>query len=490
MDEIKEVDDETQKQYSTSQYSDKFKKANEDRQIESKEEGKVKNLSLLYLENLYYENAFSQPDSESAFMHNPSTNPVENYTKSIPKTSSGYRPRKTNPGNLGHEELIKEINELKKSNMRDVDEIKRLKTEQQKIENLYKKYKEIQNDVFTAERLIAKNDVKVNNHDFPIINKQNLVPEIDKVKKMLVNKIKAIQTSKGRGVFVPKRGISASKINVKSKKNANLVCRSCKAKAEQYLQNPGENYSGMALDESVNKSIVRIQIKKLKELKTTLEADLKKKETELEKLKKTNSTDQEKVTEKELKKSLNILRGLKKKLVKLKEENGNVTVDSEIDPIIKSIDKELNKTRKWRPKLPDTAIKQEEEKVEPSLGIDPNTETQEQADLAEDGDHEPVNLQTQNEYDTKNEEKELKNNLEELEKELALSDEEFERRLIDRLKKEIKTNSVKLEKKLKQEFITKQKEIYNKNDEEIARLKKENDELSSYIARIRILLSS
>jgi hypothetical protein len=36
----------------------------------------------------------------------------------------------------------------------------------------------------------------------------------------------------------------------------------------------------------------------------------------------------------------------------------------------------------------------------------------------------------------------------------------------------------------------KQREIYKSKDEEIARLKKENEELTNYIARIKILLSS
>jgi uncharacterized membrane protein YfhO len=55
---------------------------------------------------------------------------------------------------------------------------------------------------------------------------------------------------------------------------------------------------------------------------------------------------------------------------------------------------------------------------------------------------------------------------------------------------EIKANKTKLEKGLKKEFITKQKEIYKSKDEEIERLKRENEELSNYISRIKILLSS
>ena len=92
---------------------------------------------------------------------------------------------------------------------------------------------------------------------------------------------------------------------------------------------------------------MRIQIKKLKELKATLELDLRSKEAELEKLKQTNATESEKSVEKELKKSLNILKGLKKKLIKLKEENGSA-YGEDIDPIVKAIDKELKKNRKWK----------------------------------------------------------------------------------------------------------------------------------------------
>ena len=57
------------------------------------------------------------------------------------------------------------------------------------------------------------------------------------------------------------------------------------------------------------------------------------------------NTENEKNIEKEIKKGMNVLRGLRKKLVKLKEENGT-SFDSEIDPILKAIDKELCKSRK------------------------------------------------------------------------------------------------------------------------------------------------
>lgn len=55
---------------------------------------------------------------------------------------------------------------------------------------------------------------------------------------------------------------------------------------------------------------------------------------------------------------------------------------------------------------------------------------------------------------------------------------------------EIKTNKSKLEKGLKKEFVTKQKQVYKSKDEEIDRLKRENEDLTSYISRIKILLSS
>lgn len=53
--------------------------------------------------------------------------------------------------------------------------------------SLYQRYKEQENDVFTAERIIVKND------GVTMISKDNLMNEVDKVKKMLMNKIKAGQ---------------------------------------------------------------------------------------------------------------------------------------------------------------------------------------------------------------------------------------------------------------------------------------------------------
>ena len=49
-------------------------------------------------------------------------------------TAVGYsRPKRTKKG-ANQEDLINEINEMKKSNRRDLDEIKRLKSEQLKVE--------------------------------------------------------------------------------------------------------------------------------------------------------------------------------------------------------------------------------------------------------------------------------------------------------------------------------------------------------------------
>ena len=129
MDEIKEEEDETQRQYSTSQYSEAVK----------------------------HKIMFQQPDEQAIDYDRKINNPIEAFERRAPQTAvGGYRPRKTNIKALNHDELVSEINELKKSNRKDVEEIKRLKVEQQKIEGLYRKYKEQQNDVFTAERLIAK----------------------------------------------------------------------------------------------------------------------------------------------------------------------------------------------------------------------------------------------------------------------------------------------------------------------------------------------
>lgn len=133
-----------------------------------------------------------------------------------------------------------------------------------------------------------------------------------------------------------------------------------------------DKFTSGAPDDNVNKTIVRIQIKKLKELKVTLEQDLKQKETELERLKQTNAHDAEKATEKELKKSLNILRGLRKKLVKLKQENGSA-YEQDIDPIIKAIDKELTKSRKWKPKTDTKEEEKDEDKTQ-----DDNKETEQE----------------------------------------------------------------------------------------------------------------
>lgn len=120
------------------------------------------------------------------------------------------------------------------------NKIKKLKTEQQKLESLYKKYKEQQNDVFTAERIISKNDFRslgilLNWHlggndqrlaqnDFPIISEHNLLSEIEKVKKMLLNKLKSSQPTS-----LPKRAASNfCLISTAKVKPANLVWKSWK----------------------------------------------------------------------------------------------------------------------------------------------------------------------------------------------------------------------------------------------------------------------
>lgn len=190
---------------------------------------------------------------------------------------------------------------------------------------------------------------------------------------------------------------------------------------------------------------MRIQIKKLKELKLTLEQDLRKKEAELDKIRKTNSLDNERATEKELKKSLNILKGLKKKLLKLKAENGSA-FEQDLDPIIKAIDKELNKNRKWRSKADDEELKTSGQQVnelkDQAEEVHDEEEPKDNQDnIITNQDIDPRIIQEEghnpsiDNIDENNEEKELKKKLEELEKELALSDEEFEKRLIERLKK-------------------------------------------------------
>jgi hypothetical protein len=145
MQEIKEEDDETLKHHSISQTSEAFRRT---KQLHSNE-------------NTH--NPYSQPDQEAAFVKNDPKNPAESYMRRAPNTAGGYRPRKNKSKAMNHEELLGEISELKKSNRKDLEEIKKLKAEQTKIETLYRKYKEQENDVFTAERLIAKTDIKQGN---------------------------------------------------------------------------------------------------------------------------------------------------------------------------------------------------------------------------------------------------------------------------------------------------------------------------------------
>jgi hypothetical protein len=70
------------------------------------------------------------PDNEAIAMPN-----TETLNRRVVQTTvSGSRPKIKAKKGLNQEDLITEINELKVSNRRDLDEIKRLKTEQQKVE--------------------------------------------------------------------------------------------------------------------------------------------------------------------------------------------------------------------------------------------------------------------------------------------------------------------------------------------------------------------
>ncbi|CAI2361164.1 unnamed protein product [Moneuplotes crassus] len=459
MQEIEEVDEGTAKQTTNSQKTDSANR------YMSKENSQNKQ-SIGFHPSLNEYDATEIIDKKPSHAHN-SRFVGRHGSLSKPKFGNQSFGVGNKPKNMNQEDLISEITELKKSNRKDLDEIKRLKSEQMKIENLYRRYKEQENDIFTAERILTQND------EIRVFNKTNLMPEVNKIKKMLMNKIKS---GKPKTSFMSKRVKSSHKGQAKTTKNTNLVCRSCKMMSHHKSDN--ERFITGAPEDGVTKTIVRIQIKKLKELKASLEEDLSQKEAELGKLRKNNAPETEKSVEKELKKSLNILRGLRKKFVKLSQENGSA-YEQDIDPIVKSIDKELNKSRKWR-NDDISAVKDQSKHEEVKESI--KEEAQEPEEQVMCG------KEIEN-FDTTQDEKELQKKLEELEKELALSDEEFEKRLIDRLKKEIKTSKHKIEKGLKKEYITKQKQIYKSKDEEIRRLQKENDELSSHISRIKILLS-
>jgi hypothetical protein len=91
--------------------------------------------------------------------------------------------------------------------------------------------------------------------------------EITKVKRMLVNKIKSNQIAKGQGVYLSKRHGGSKSKHRHDKNSENFICRSCRImlnnrhKNEQYIHNANEGYTEPAPEDSVNKSIVRIQIK-------------------------------------------------------------------------------------------------------------------------------------------------------------------------------------------------------------------------------------
>ncbi|CAI2364897.1 unnamed protein product [Moneuplotes crassus] len=460
MQQIEEVDEATAKHTTNSQRTEEGNRYGKRTNMGNKPKiGFKSSLNEYNPKNLNEPKAGKIASSRFAARHS-------SHAKTKPANQSfGVNQKSTN---MNQEDIIAEITELKKSNRQDLDEIKKLKSEQLKIENLYRRYKEQENDVFTAERILTQND------EVRAFNKANLMVEADKVKKMLMNKIKA---GRAKSSFMAKRTKINYKVPAKTSKHDNLVCRSCKMMMNNKTYN--EKMIAGAPEDGVNKTIVRIQLKKLKELKSTLEGDLKSKESELERLKQNNTSETEKSVEKELKKSLNILKGLKKKLVKLKQENGSA-YDQEIDPVLKAIDKELNKNRKWKNTEGSTHKDHEkDEEIKSKVQNEPLKTKESKAPPPQEVEH----------SNTVEEEKELKQKLQELEKELDLTDEEFENRLIERLKKEIKTSKTKIEKGLKKEYITKQKEVHKTKNDEIERLKKENDELTSSISRLKILMS-
>ena len=114
MQEIKEEDEETHKQNSNSQKSEVF----------SKYRPKVG-----YDPNM---NAYKgAPVAE--LISNDFSNNESLGRRGIQTAVGGSRPKRVKKGK-NHEELLTEIHELKKSNRRDLEDIKKFKSEQMKIE--------------------------------------------------------------------------------------------------------------------------------------------------------------------------------------------------------------------------------------------------------------------------------------------------------------------------------------------------------------------
>jgi hypothetical protein len=122
---------------------------------------------------------------------------------------------------MSNEQMMYEIQDLKAQRLEEQSEIKNLRIEQQKLEMLYNKFKEQQNDVFTTERLISPAEHMMENTYKHVYTKDQLASEISVVKQLLIAKIRK-----------PKANNSLVGINSPSQKRRKKfmpsVCRACK----------------------------------------------------------------------------------------------------------------------------------------------------------------------------------------------------------------------------------------------------------------------
>ena len=125
MQEIREVDEATGKQTSNSQKTESYN-------------GYLKKEGLTYKPQPGFHssiNAYNPTDVQDPINNKLSGSNVVGRQKSSLRTKNAYQNFKGNrTKNMNQEDLVAEINELKKSNRRDLDEIKKLKSEQLKIQ--------------------------------------------------------------------------------------------------------------------------------------------------------------------------------------------------------------------------------------------------------------------------------------------------------------------------------------------------------------------
>jgi hypothetical protein len=158
-----------------------------------------------------------------------------------------------------------EIESLKQQKNMDKQEIRTLKIEIQKLELLYKKFKSTQNDVYTMERVVQHDAYR---NSFVSYSKEELMGECEKVKRALLFKIN--QSSR---LSSPK----TVKVRPKIGKQRN-ICRTCElVNSTKQRCLGGEGTAGTSqikIEESVGKSLLRIQMKNLQKTKKQLQGEL------------------------------------------------------------------------------------------------------------------------------------------------------------------------------------------------------------------------